>query len=430
MSAINKEEESLILFALRRAFNCSPFWRDRFLELGINEDDFSPGFAFHSLPLLSKQDIIEDQEQDGPFGRLLSVDPAKLRRIHKTSGTSSKPIFVVLTEQDILDTYQASERAYSAVGVGMGERVVHCLNFNMWSGGVTDYIPLERVGATAVPFGVGNTAMLLHTIRNLQITSISSTPSYMLTLLDRCEKELGIDPKNLGLRRGYFGGEGLLQMPGIRDLIENSFGMKAFDANYGMSELLSIVAGEDQERNGLVYHAHGVLHCELIDEEQRSIDVISGARGELVFTTLRRQGQPLFRYRSNDIAEIISADVGDDGLMRMRFRIIGRSDEMLIIKGVNFFPQSLNSIIAGFQPNVSYNFRVVRPTSQDAGVVRVVMETKFDAGENRDNLEYAIRKRIADMLQIKVNIHWVPVGYLNQTGNKSKVLIEDVSDIS
>ena len=312
----------------------------------------------------------------------------------------------------------------------MGERVVHCLNFNMWSGGVTDYIPLERVGATAVPFGVGNTAMLLHTIRNLQITSISSTPSYMLTLLDRCEKELGIDPKNLGLRRGYFGGEGLLQMPGIRDLIENSFGMKAFDANYGMSELLSIVAGEDQERNGLVYHAHGVLHCELIDEEQRSIDVISGARGELVFTTLRRQGQPLFRYRSNDIAEIISADVGDDGLMRMRFRIIGRSDEMLIIKGVNFFPQSLNSIIAGFQPNVSYNFRVVRPTSQDAGVVRVVMETKFDAGENRDNLEYAIRKRIADMLQIKVNIHWVPVGYLNQTGNKSKVLIEDVSDIS
>lgn len=429
LSAINKEEESLILHALRRAYNRSPFWRDRFLDLGIGEADFRTGFPFHSLPLLSKSDIIADQEEHGPFGRLLSVEPEDLRRIHKTSGTSSKPIFVALTEQDILDTYATSERAYALAGMGKGDRVIHCLSFNMWSGGVTDFIPIERVGATAVPFGVGNTTMLLHTIRNLAINAISSTPSYMLTLRDRCEKEFGIDPKELGLKRGYFGGEGLLQEPSIREEIENAFGLTAFDANYGMSEILSIIGGEGPERHGLVYHAHGVLHCEMVDADGNSIPVVKGAQGELVFTTLRRQGQPMFRYRSNDIAEILWSDFGDDGLLRMRFKIIGRSDEMLVIKGVNFFPQSLNSVINEFEPQVSRNFRVVRPTAKDPGSLHVILETSLEAGDEQAKLSERLQKRVAEMFQVKISITWVATNSLSQDGNKSKYLIENVNEI-
>ncbi|MGJ3259908.1 MAG: phenylacetate--CoA ligase family protein [Rhodospirillales bacterium] len=429
MNDLNKEEESLILFALQRAYNRSPFWRDRFLDLGIGEADFRPGFDFQSLPLLTKQDIIADQEQDGPFGRLLSVEPEELRRIHKTSGTSSKPIFVALTEQDILDTYVTSERAYSHAGMGQGDRVIHCLSFNMWSGGVTDFIPIERVGATAIPFGVGNTTMLLHTIRNLQVNAISSTPSYMLTLRDRCQKEFGIDPKELGLRRGYFGGEGLLQLPGIREEIESAFGMTAMDANYGMSELLSIVGGEATERNGMIYHAHGVLHCEMIDIDDNPVPLTRGAKGELVFTTLRRQGQPLFRYRSNDIAEVLWSDFGEDGLLRMRFKIIGRSDEMLVIKGVNFFPQSLSSVINGFEPKVSRNFRVVRPSADDPISLNVILETGVEDEKDRADLANAVMKRVGEMLQVKITISWVPMDTLEQTGNKSKFLIEDATEI-
>src|SRR5207237_343432 len=144
-------------------------------------------------------------------------------RVHKTSGTTATPLFIALTDRDIADTYVASLRAFKLAGVAPGDRIVHCLNFNMWSGGVTDYLPLETLGATGVPYGVGSTSMLLRTIQTLGINAISSTPSYMFVLRDRCRDELGIDPSDLGLRRGYFGGEGLLQVPGIRREIEQAF---------------------------------------------------------------------------------------------------------------------------------------------------------------------------------------------------------------
>ena len=425
MSNINPEEESLILAALRRAYTHSPFWRDRLSGIGVDKTDFVPGFSFTKLPPLNKKDILSDQEENPPFGRLLSVEPNKIRRIHKTSGTSAKPFIVTLTDEDILDTYMTTQRAFLLAGMGLGQRVVHCLSFNMWSGGVTDYMPIEQTGATAIPFGVGNTALLLHLIRDLGVNAISSTPSYMFTLRDRCKNELGIDPKDLGLKYGYFGGEGLLQVPGVRDEIEITFGMTAFDANYGMSELLSVIAGEGPERNGMVYHGHGVLFVEMIDADGNPVPIVKGAMGELLFTTLRREGQPLFRYRSNDIAEILWSDLGEDGLLRMRFRIVGRSDEMLIVKGVNFFPQSLLSVLPEFEPRISREFRVVRPQGQSPEDVCVIMETDVEPGSDLEDITTAIRKRVAEMLQVRISIEWVSMQYLPREGNKTRFVIDD-----
>jgi len=424
---INREEESLLLAAMRRASILSPFWRNRFSELGITQSDFVPGFDLGKLPFLSKADLLQDQRNAPPFGNLLAIEPKDIRRIHKTSGTSATPFFIALTESDIADTYVASIRAFTAAGMKSGDRVVHCLNFNMWSGGVTDYLPIEQMGVTAVPFGVGNTTLLLQTIQALQINAISSTPSYMFALRDRCVSELGINPTELGLRRGYFGGEGMLQVPGVREEIEQAFGMTAVDANYGMSEVTSIIAGEDSQRDGLVYHAHGILHAELIDGQGRSIGIESGKKGELVFSTLRRQGQPLFRYRTNDLAEILSAREGEDGLVRFRFRIVGRSDEMLVIKGVNFFPQSLLSILNKFEPEIGREFRVVRPAGGKVEVLTIVLETQFPEGIRRDELGASITARISALLQIRVQILWQPSGSLGQTGNKTRFLVDDVS---
>lgn len=429
MSTINPEEESLILAALRRAFHRSTFWRDRFSGLGITEKDFVPGFAFGDLPILGKREVIADQDEDPPFGRLLSVDRDRIRRIHKTSGTSAKPFFIALTDEDLHDTYVTSERAYRLAGMGPGQTVVHCLSFNMWSGGVTDYIPIEYTGATAIPFGVGNTSLLVHVIRDLGINAISATPSYMYSLRDRCRKELGVDPKDLGLRYGYFGGEGLLQVPGVREEIETTFGMTAFDANYGLSELLSVIAGEGPERNGMVYHGHGALFTEMVDANGRSIPLVKGATGELVFSTLRREAQPLFRYRSNDIAEVLWSDIGEDGLLRMRFRIAGRSDEMLVVKGVNFFPQSLLSVIPEFEPRISREFRVVRPKDGRPEAVRVIMETGVEPGSNRDRMTSAIQYRVAEMLQVKIAIEWTPVGRLPREGNKVRLVVDDPASL-
>ncbi|MEW5984353.1 MAG: AMP-binding protein [Acidobacteriota bacterium] len=423
------EEESLLLAAMERAYRQSPFWRSRLSGLGVMPRDLKPGFPFSGLPLLSKSELLADQAENPPFGRLLAVSPNDIRRVHKTSGTTAMPLFIALTDRDVADTYLASQRAFRLAGVGPGDRIVHCLSFNMWSGGVSDYLPLEMLGATAVPFGVGSTGMLLRTIQALRVNAISSTPSYMFVLRDRCRPELGIEPADLGLRRGYFGGEGLLQVAGIRDEIETTFRMTAVDANYGMSEVLSIIAGEGPRREGLVYHAHGVLYVELTDQAGNSIPVETGAEGELVFSSLRREGQPLFRYRTNDLARILWSDIGEDGLVRMRFEIKGRSDEMLVIKGVNFFPQSLASVLGRFEPEVTRAFRVVRPTPGEIEALHVLLETGNPEGAGREALAARIAQHVASTFQIKIAIDWLPPGRLPQDAIKKRILVGSISEI-
>jgi phenylacetate-CoA ligase len=422
------EENSLLFNALARAMRQSPFWRQRLSALGFGERDLSHGFPYHQLPLLSKAELLDDQAQNPPLGSLLAVPPGDVRRIHRTSGTSATPFFIALTERDIEDTYASSVRALRLAGMGPGDRVVHCLSFNMWSGGVTDYIPIERVQATAVPFGVGNTSLLLRLIRTMGVNAISATPSYMFALADRCREELGIEPHALGLRRGYFGGEGLLQVPGVRETIERDFGIVAMDANYGMSEIQSIIAGEGPERNGLVSQTHGILAVELIDADGRPVPVEPGAVGEFVFSTLRREAQPLFRYRSNDVAEIVAAEIGEDGLTRMRFHIRGRSDQMLVVKGVNFFPQSLMSVVAEFTDELGAAFRVVRPREGSVDRVDVIMETVLD-GAARDALAARVERRASALLQVGIRVYWAPLGSLPRDGNKSRYLIDSLQEI-
>jgi len=296
----------------------------------------------------------------------------------------------------------------------------------MWSGGVTDYLPLEMLGATSIPYGVGNTRMLLNIIRQLSINSISCTPSYMFTLGDKCKEYLGVDPVELGLKFGFFGGEGLLQVPGVREDIEQEFGMTAYDANYGMSEVLSIIGGEGPKRDGLIFHSYGVLHAELVDENLDPVEIKKGNRGELVFSSLRREGQPLFRYRTNDIAEIQEANIGEDGLLRIQFRIIGRTDEMLNIKGVNFFPQSLLSIITEFGNDLHRDFKVVRPNVNGSDKLIVLLTTSLADQIKRDELESAFVKRVSELFQIKIQIKWHRFGDDNPLENKTRYLLDEL----
>lgn len=427
--AASPEEESLLLAAIGRAFKASPFWTERLGKLGLAERDFVPGFPFAQLPLLEKGELLADQQEQPPFGRLLAAPSEQVRRVHKTSGTSGKPFLIALTDRDIADTLTAARRSLQAAGMGPRDRVVHCLNFNMWSGGVTDYLGIEATGATGIPFGVGNTSLLLSLIQQLGVNAISCTPSYMYALRDRIRDELGIDPKCLGLRRGYFGGEGVLQVPGVRDEIESIFGMRAIDANYGMSEVLSIIAGEEIDASdelvpGLTYHAYGILHAELVDVEGRTISPETGATGELIFSLLRREAQPLFRYRTRDLVKILWADKGEDGLLRMRFSVIGRSDEMLVFRGVNFFPQSLVSVLMTFEPNVTRYFEVIRPEEKNFDSIRVRIESALPEGAQRDELERTIGQKIAALHQIRVTIEWIPAGTISRDTNKRRLLVD------
>lgn len=421
MSLIKPEETSELTFALKRAFRNSTFWKDKFREAGIKEEDISNELNFYNLPLIDKKKIIKDQIDYPPYGSILSCKESEILRVHKTSGTSTAPFLIFLTQNDIKDTILAATKTFKLAGLSNIDRIVHCLNFNMWSGGVTDYLSLENVGAVSVPFGSGNTASLIDMIIKLKINSISCTPSYMFKIKEKCE-EMKINPKELGLKKGFFGGENLLQVSNIRKRIEEDFNINAIDANYGMSEVLSIIGGEDENKDGLIYNAHGILYAELLDQNLKPMEIKKGAIGEFVFSSLRREAQPLFRYRTNDIVEILDAYYDEDDLIRMKFKVIGRSDEMFNVKGVNFFPESISSILNEISPELSLKYKVKKLSFSENKNVEFVpniyIEKALKLTDNSEylNLENKIKQLIKQKINVSVNIQWVENEYFSKQG--------------
>jgi phenylacetate-CoA ligase len=417
------EEKSLMLAALKRAYNRSSFWRNKFYLHHIKEQDLNSKFDFDRLPFVTKQEILEDQLSNPPYGSLLAVSPLEICRVHKTSGTSANPFLIFLTKKDLDDTYTAITRAFKYAGMKSGDKVIHCLNFNMWSGGITDYLGIEKVGATGIPFGVGNTDLLLQMIKNLKVNAISCTPSYLLTIINRCRDEFNIDPRSLGLKTGFLGGEGLLQVPGIRRQIEESFAMKAIDANYGLSEICSVIGGEDISQNGMSNHSYGILLAEIYCKEKGIIGFKKGCTGELILSTLRKEGQPLFRYKTNDIIEVLDSQMGEDGLLRSKFKVIGRSDEMIVVRGVNFFPQSLHSITSQIPFTITNNYRILRPAPGNIDTLLIYFETSETNQKTLLKFEEEICAKVKSLLQIRIKLHWVKKGCFADNTNKTKYFI-------
>jgi phenylacetate-CoA ligase len=397
---------------LRWAFARSAFWRDKLTKAGLTEADLAGDVELASLPFTEKSEILADQTEHPPFGRLCCVPRDNILRIHRTSGTTSRPFYVALTKADVANSHKAGRRAFVCAGVGPGDTIVHCLNYCLWSGGVTDHLCLEATGATVIPFGVGNSKLLLETILRLEATAISCTPTYLNTLAELLEREFHRAPRELGLKKGLFGGEPGLEDPNTRKALESRWGIQAINANYGASEILSIFGSECSQRNGLHWHGQGILHAELIDPATlRTVPLVDGATGELVFTSLLREAQPVFRFRSRDMVKVVGVEQCGCGRRGFRFTVLGRSDNMLIIKGVNLFPDALYDIIMRYADRLTGEYRVVlkSPGPYDHLDVRVEIRATLLESE-RESLKAELERAVRESLSVKVDIEWVPSG--------------------
>ena len=330
----------------------SAFYRAKYQAAGLQGGD-APDLIknFTELPFTTKKEVLADQENFPPFGRLaLQEDATGLRRVHITSGSTGKPMFIVMTERDLADTVEAGRRAFRCAGLTPADMVVHCLNYCLWAGGVTDHLNLEATGATVIPFGVGNSKKLIDTILQLRPTAISCTPSYLSVLDLLLQNEFHLTPRDLGLKKAFLGAEGGLQNPVVRARIEDAWGLQAIDANYGMAEVLSIFGAECPARQGLHFHGQGILWVELIDPTTGgSLPLAAGQEGEMVLTHLRREAQPLVRYRTGDIIKIVGTEPCTCGRHSFRFLVMGRADDMITVRGVNVYPDAVANLI-GQQP--------------------------------------------------------------------------------
>lgn len=394
---------------------CSPFYQ----RLWCDKKPDQRLEALADLPLTSKEMLREDQRAHAPFGSYLTADTRHIARVHRTSGTTGVAMNLALSATDATMTAEVGGRAQRAAGLGPGFRVVHCLNYRLWMGGFSDHTTLEATGATVIPYGVGETEKLIRTIQDLGIDAISCTPSFPAVLeqvMARSFPEL--EPKGLGLKLGLFGGEAGLDDPAFRERLESTWGFRARNANYGVSDVLCNFAAQSEIDNDLHLVALDVLYPELVDPQSLALlPWREGERGELVLTHLGKQCQPLVRFRSGDIIQLTGLDTAACGRTAPRFRVIGRADDMVVIRGINVFPTMVAAVINRFaQLNGEYRLLFSAPPPHDFLPLEVEMIDDAQAGpELSGEIEAQIKKDIG----VTARVQLLATGALGRTEGKT-----------
>ncbi len=377
------------------------------------------------LPLCDKAMLRASQAASPPFGDYLAASPEKVMRLHRTSGTSGQAMNLALSAADARLTAEIGGRAQRAAGLGPGHRVVHCLNYQLWMGGLSDHMTLEATGASVVPFGVGGSELLVRTIRELGITAISSTPSYPAVLERVIAAHFpGLAPRALGLKLGLFGGEAGLDDASFRARLEGVWGFKARNANYGVSDVLCNFAGQCEAQNDLHFVALEALYPELIEPASAEpVPFAAGSKGELVLTHLVKECQPLVRFRTGDVIVITATEACACGRTAPRFRVIGRSDDMVVVRGLNVFPTMIAATLGGFRElSGEYRIRLKGGGPYD----RLPVEAELAAGvAASEALAAAIEAKIKREIGVTAALALVPAQSLPRTEGKTRRVLRE-----
>ena len=402
---------------IQRVYEEVPFYRQLFQQEGIQPGDIKGVEDLPKLPFTTK-DALRDNY---PFG-LFAEPMNKIVRVHASSGTTGKPIVVGYTRKD-LDTWsELIARIAAQAGVTEEDVVQICFGYGLFTGGFGLHYGLEKLGTTIIPASVGNTRRQIMLMEDFGTTALVATPSYALYMAEVVH-ELGIDLDKLKLRLGLFGAEPWSES--MREQIETKWGITATD-NYGLSEIIGPgVSGECLEFNGLhISEDHFIP--EIIDSETGE-PLGYGETGELVFTTLTKEGFPILRYRTKDIS-ILWEDPCACGRTTARMKkVTGRTDDMLIIRGVNVFPSQIESVlmeIKGLAP--IYQIIVDRQDHLDNMEVQVELEKDQFTGSFRDleAMENKIRGQLNSVLSIDVKVKLVEPKSIERSEGKARRVID------
>lgn len=377
------------------------------------------------LPLCTKAMLRDSQDKLPPFGDFLAIEPNQVIRLHRSSGTTGQSINFGLTKLDSEVMAQVGARSHIAAGLKPGDMVIHCLNYQMWMGGFTDHLCLEAAGATVIPFGIGNTELLVRTLLDLDIAAIQCTPSYPAVIEQTlAQKFPATKPSDLGLRLGLFGGEAALDNQSFRDKLEAVWGFKVRNANYGMSDVFCNFASQCEVTTDLHFLGQDVLYPEIIDPiSAQARPWCEGEKGELVLTNLIRNAQPVVRYRTGDVALITGTGVCECGRTATRFRILGRSDDMVVIRGVNVFPSAVAGVLNRFKElSGEYRIRLKGPGPYNRLPVEVELADDYKASPELGEM---IERDLKANLRASASVTLLASRSMPRTEGKTKRLIRE-----
>jgi phenylacetate-CoA ligase len=391
----------------------SAFYRERVAGAGGLAD-------IADLPLTDKREIRATCAPDNPIGAHLCAAPSEIVRIYSTSGTTGTPSYIPLTADDLDNWVTGSARSYAASGVTPGQRVVTTYNAGPFVAGAA-LAAFERIGLSHIPVGTGNTERLMRAIDLLRPEVAVLTPSYAAHLVEWAA-ERDFDLRGASVECVLVAGEPGGGEPAFRARLEEGWGAKVTEA-MGIGDIGVSLWGECEQQNGMHLGARGFVHAELIEPESgAALEMRDGATGELVLTHLRHRAAPLLRFRTRDHVEVWTSPCAC-GRTTPRVRCLGRTDDMLIVRGVNVFPSAVREVVSTFAPDVSGHI-LVRPRAE--GVKQeppLPVSVELARGAKADSsLAEAIRERLRNVLVVQTRVELVPWGSLQRSEYKSKLL--------
>ncbi len=402
---------------LNRVYKNVPFYRKRFDELGIDPEGFHSLDDVKDLPFTTKDDLRENY----PYG-MFAVPLREVVRIHSSSGTTGMSTVVGYTKNDIKNWSNLVARVLTAGGVTKDDVVQISFGYGLFTGGFGLHYGAEKVGASVIPISSGNTKRQIQIMQDYKTTALVCTPSYSLLIADTI-REMGINLSALSLKYGLFGAEPWSE--GMREEIEEKLKIVATD-NYGLSEVMGPgVAGECLERKGLHINEDHFL-VEVVDPDTLE-PIPPGETGELVITTLTKEAFPAIRFRTRDLTRLIPEPCPCGRTSKRMSRVLGRTDDMLIIKGVNVFPSQIEAIlceIEGTEPH--YQIVVERKGALDEVTVMVEVSESifFDQMKRQREMVDMIKKRLASDLSVSVNVKLVERKSLERFEGKALRVID------
>ena len=414
-----KELQLRRLNAILQEARRSPFYSRRLSGGGTEARELRNLGEIRGLPFTTKDDLRSDEAY--PYG-FLAVDKERLVRLHSSSGTTGRPTTIFHTREDLDSWTELVARCLTMAGVGRADVFQNMMGYGLFTGGLGLHYGAERVGALTIPAGAGNSKKQIRLMQDFATTAIHIIPSYALRLISTFEK-MGCDPRELPLRVAVLGAEP--HSDAIRRRIEKLYGIRAYNS-YGLSEMNGPgVAFECSEQAGLHLWEDSYL-AEIIDPETLE-PLGEGEEGELVLTTLDRRGMPLIRYRTKDLTSV-SFEPCPCGRTHLRIeRITGRTDDMLIIKGVNLYPIQVERVLMSF-PEIGSNYLIVLVTEDHVDQIQVMAEVRRDFFSGDLPALERLREKITEDLRGEIlvtpRVELVEAGSLPVTEGKA-IRVED-----
>ncbi|HHT94487.1 MAG TPA: phenylacetate--CoA ligase [Clostridia bacterium] len=402
---------------VKHVYDNVAYYRRKMESIGLLPGDIRGYEDLHKLPFTTKADLIETY----PYG-MVAVDMDKIVRVHASSGTTGKRIVVAYTKEDIDTWADVMARCFARIGTDVNDVVQVAYGYGLFTGGLGTHYGAERLGATVIPISGGNSRRQVEFLIDLKPTVIACTPSYMLHLYE-VMTEAGVTVDDISLKAGLFGAEPWSE--NMRKEIERLFNIKAYDI-YGLSEITGPgVASECCAQNGLHINEDCYLP-EIVDTEtQQPLGL--GMQGEIVFTTIKKKGMPLIRYRTKDITKLFRDDCRCKRTLVKMERVMGRTDDMLIIRGVNVFPSQIESVLLEFS-SVTPNYQIVvdRINMMDTLEVRVEMNENLFSDEVRkiEMLERNITGAIESVLGISAKVKLAEPKSIERSEGKAVRIID------